>query len=191
MEPPHASLTRSHSAISAEFHFPIGTVYATAFQCIQRMRQLRNAREGRWKIAPHHSRPVTISMGRFRIYEPHAALRMYALRSSFATCRVGSFSRTDINFNSRSYLERKAHSEHCDFYDAIRCDHCGYGPFCQMSNVTAELFNMPKCVSPSDATSTPVPTRCGSSTGTTRIVRLQDGSSWGVSGNRCRTEHYQ
>src|SRR4051812_36203042 len=36
----------------------LSSSYATAAQSTECMRQLRNAREGRLKIAPHHSRPV-------------------------------------------------------------------------------------------------------------------------------------
>ena len=57
---------------------------------------------------------------------------------SARTCRVGIFSSTDINHGYRADPQSKAAHIASDATPMMRIDECGCGPFCQMSDMTAE-----------------------------------------------------
>jgi hypothetical protein len=122
---------------------PVTSVYATALQVKECMRQLRNAREGRVKIAPHHSRPVihrtTLRTTCRATYVRSAQLVRENAGSGFSVAQ-------DISYNVRACLESKANRTTSNAMSVMRIDDCGFGPFCQMSEVTAGLPDVsPSC----------------------------------------------
>ncbi|KAF2822241.1 hypothetical protein CC86DRAFT_385928 [Ophiobolus disseminans] len=108
-------LSRRRAALY--FKNTLASSYATAVRSMKCMRQLRNAREGRLKIAPHHSRPVihgtslrTTCSATYMsdvTAEPTTECFTEVRRFDSSPDQRGSSTRTTDNQSTRRFLARR------------------------------------------------------------------------------------